>query len=88
MEQNTPERSHIQLEMDQLLATRFGRSFLRRLLFDHTLVFSNAHTLDREATSYNLGRQAIGQLILAEVLDADPSALTSLLKTENSDEQV
>lgn len=79
-------KSHTALEMEKLLSLPVGRSFLRRLLFTYTNVFHNAHTLEPQATSYQLGQQAIGQLVLAEIFEADPSALALLMSEEKTDE--
>lgn len=81
------EKSHIQLEMEAILAKREGRNFLRRVLFDYTAVLSSPHHIEPQVASYNAGRHAIGLLILNEVLDADPSAITLLLTEEKTDEQ-
>lgn len=81
------EKSHTSLELENLLATAWGRSFLRRLLFEHTQVLTSPHHPDPQAASYNMGRHAIGLLVLGEVLEADPSALATLLKEEKTDVQ-
>lgn len=81
------EKSHTALDLENLLAQRSGRRFLRRLLFEQTLVFSSPHHPDPHAASYNMGRQAIGLLVLADLLEAAPSAITELLKEETDDAQ-
>ncbi len=79
------EKNHTELEIKNLMAHSWGRNFLRRLLFQHTRVFHSPHHPEAGIRDYQAGVHAVGLLVLNEILEAEPSALTVLLQEEKEE---
>jgi hypothetical protein len=82
------EKSHTELEsaLKALLALSAGRAFFRHLFREHCAMLTSAMHLEPSAQSYNLGRQAIGLLVLGELMSIDRMAALALLAPENQDD--
>ncbi len=77
---------HTKLAIQQMLANRSCREYLRTILLQHAPVLSSPHHPDPHAASYQAGRHAVGLLILGDLIEADPSAITLLTSTESDDD--
>lgn len=87
-EQNEKIKDQIKqekVELENILKIDDGLKLLARIIFGKCFINSNAYTNDTSATSFNLGRQSIGQELIQEVKNIDVKYVERLYRIEKGE---